>query len=65
MYGSTRKGRRPTWEDAAPAAVAEPLIVAVADRLRELGATVATGRFGAMMQVELTNDGPMTVLVDV
>jgi D-tyrosyl-tRNA(Tyr) deacylase len=65
LYGSTRKGRRPTWEDAAPGQVAEPLIGTVVQRLRSLGATVATGRFGAMMQVELTNDGPMTVLVEV
>lgn len=65
LYGSTRKGRRPTWEDAAPGQVAEPLIDTVVEHLRSLGAHVATGRFGAMMQVELTNDGPMTVLVEV
>lgn len=65
LYGSTRKGRRPTWEAAAPGPVAEPLVAAVVDHLQSLGATVATGRFGAMMQVSFTNDGPMTVLVEV
>jgi D-tyrosyl-tRNA(Tyr) deacylase len=65
LYGSTRKGRRPTWEEAAPASVAEPLVDAVVDRLRAAGAPVATGRFGALMRVSLTNDGPMTVLVEV
>ncbi len=65
LYGSTRKGRRPSWSDAAPGAVAEPLIDALADALRDLGIEVATGRFGAMMQVSLVNDGPFTVLVEV
>jgi D-tyrosyl-tRNA(Tyr) deacylase len=65
LYGSTRKGRRPTWEDAAPGVVAEPLIDAAVAHLRSLGAAVGTGRFGAMMQVTLTNNGPMTVLVEV
>lgn len=65
LYGSTAKGRRPTWEAAAPGPVAEPLVVAMVDHLRSLGAAVATGRFGAMMQVTFTNDGPMTVLVEV
>jgi D-tyrosyl-tRNA(Tyr) deacylase len=65
LYGSTRKGRRPTWEDAAPGTVAEPLVDAVVTHLRSLGAVVATGRFGAMMQVSLVNDGPMTVLLEV
>ena len=65
LYGQTRKGRRPTWEQAAPAAVAEPLVDAVAARLRARGAEVAQGRFGAAMRVELVNDGPMTVLVEV
>ena len=64
LYGQTRKGRRPTWEQAAPGAVAEPLIDAMAARLRERGAQVAQGRFGARMRVELVNDGPMTVLVE-
>lgn len=65
LYAQTRRGRRPTWEQAAPGPVAEPLVGAFADRLRERGATVAEGRFGAMMRVELVNDGPVTVIVDV
>lgn len=65
LYGSTRKGRRPTWEAAAPGPVAEPLIDEVVAHLRSLGATVATGRFGAMMRIRLVNDGPMTVLIEV
>lgn len=65
LYGQTHKGRRPTWEQAAPRPVAEPLVDAVAARLRERGATVAEGRFGAMMRVELVNDGPITMVVDV
>ena len=64
LYAQTRKGRRPTWEQAAPRPVAEPLVSAFAQRLRDRGATVAQGRFGAMMRVELTNDGPVTVIVD-
>lgn len=64
LYAQTRKGRRPTWEQAAPRPVAEPLVSAFAERLRERGATVAEGRFGAMMRVELTNDGPVTVIVE-
>ncbi|WP_299520534.1 D-aminoacyl-tRNA deacylase [uncultured Serinicoccus sp.] len=64
LYGSTRKGRRPSWGDAAPGAVAEPLVEAVVAALRERGLEVATGRFGAMMEVELVNDGPFTLLVD-
>jgi D-tyrosyl-tRNA(Tyr) deacylase len=65
LYAETKKGRRPTWERAAPGSVAEPLVDAVADALRVMGAQVATGRFGADMQVSFTNDGPMTVIVDV
>jgi D-tyrosyl-tRNA(Tyr) deacylase len=64
LYGDTRKGRRPSWIDAARPEHAEPLVTAVADALRELGATVATGRFRAEMQVELVNDGPVTVLIE-
>ncbi len=64
LYGETRKGRRPTWDAAAPRPVAEPLVAAVVDRLRERGAVVATGVFGADMQVSLTNDGPITVLLE-
>jgi D-tyrosyl-tRNA(Tyr) deacylase len=65
LYGDTRKGRRPSWLAAARPEVAEPLVDAFADHLRSLGSTVATGRFGADMQVELVNDGPVTVIVDV
>ena len=65
LYAQTRKGRRPTWEQAAPGPVAEPLVSAFVDRLRQRGATVAEGRFGAMMRVELVNDGPVTVIVEV
>lgn len=65
LYGDTRKGRRPTWDAAAPRPVAEPLVDAVVARLRERGAVVATGIFGADMQVMLTNDGPVTLILDV
>ncbi len=65
LYGRTSKGRRPSWSDAAPGAIAEPLVDAVAAGLRERGITVATGRFGARMRVELCNDGPFTLVVDV
>jgi D-aminoacyl-tRNA deacylase len=65
LYGDTRKGRRPTWDAAAPRPVAEPLVDEVVRRLRERGATVATGVFGADMQVSLVNDGPITILLDV
>ena len=65
LYGDTRKGRRPTWTAAAPGPVAEPLLDAVVDALRERGAVVATGVFGADMRVELTNDGPITLVIDV
>ena len=64
LYGDTGKGRRPSWTAAAPGSVAEPLVDEVVDELRRLGATVATGRFGAMMQVSLVNDGPTTVLIE-
>ena len=65
LYGQTRKGRRPSWSDAAPGPVAEPLVDAVVDALRGRGIEVATGVFGAAMEVELVNDGPFTVVVDV
>ncbi|MFE2050212.1 D-aminoacyl-tRNA deacylase [Streptomyces sp. NPDC059459] len=65
LYGDARKGRRPTWNAAAPGDVAGPLVDEVVARLRALGATVATGRFGAQMRVSLTNDGPFTVLLEV
>ncbi len=64
LYGRTGKGRRPTWEDAAPRSVAQPLVEEVVAELRRLGATVATGVFGADMRVAMVNDGPVTVLVD-
>jgi len=65
LYGAMRKGRRPTWDQASGRDHAEPLVSAVAARLRERGATVAEGRFGAMMRVELTNDGPFTLVLDI
>ncbi|QXE36130.1 D-tyrosyl-tRNA(Tyr) deacylase [Streptomyces sp. GMY02] len=64
LYGDARKGRRPTWNAAAPGPVAEPLVDAVVAGLRALGARVETGRFGADMRVSLTNHGPFTVLLD-
>jgi D-tyrosyl-tRNA(Tyr) deacylase len=65
LYGDTRKGRRPSWTGAARPEIAEPLVHAVIDELRDRGARVATGRFGADMAVESVNDGPFTVLVEV
>ncbi len=64
LYGNTTKGRRPTWNAAAPGAVAGPLVDAFAGALRSLGADVQTGVFGADMKVELVNDGPVTVLLE-
>jgi D-aminoacyl-tRNA deacylase len=64
LYADTRKGRRPTWNQAAPGPVAEPLVEAVVAALREAGLTVGTGVFGADMDVTLTNDGPMTILLE-
>lgn len=64
LYADTAKGRRPSWNAAAPGAVAEPLVDAFADALRGLGARVETGLFGAHMRVELVNDGPVTVLLE-
>ncbi|MEO3774300.1 D-aminoacyl-tRNA deacylase [Micromonospora sp. B9E7] len=64
LYGDARKGRRPSWTAAAPAEVAEPLVTAVVDALRERGAKVETGRFRAHMLVESTNIGPQTLLLD-
>lgn len=65
LYADTRKGRRPSWNDAAPGPVAEPLVEAVVAALRGRGVEVATGVFGADMQVSLVNDGPVTLVVDV
>jgi D-tyrosyl-tRNA(Tyr) deacylase len=64
LHGDTSRGRRPSWAAAARPEVAEPLVDAVVTRLRSLGARVATGRFGADMQVELVNDGPVTLIVE-
>ena len=65
LYGDCSKGRRPFFGEAAPTEVAEPLLEKLIGAAREEGVRVVTGRFGANMQVELTNDGPVTVLVDV
>jgi D-tyrosyl-tRNA(Tyr) deacylase len=65
LYGDTSRGRRPSWIAAAPPPHAEPLVAAVGARLEELGAIVANGRFGAHMELELVNDGPVTVLLEV
>ena len=65
LYADTGKGRRPSWNAAAPADVAEPLVEAVIAELRARGATVATGRFGAYMRLHLVNDGPLTLVIDV
>jgi D-tyrosyl-tRNA(Tyr) deacylase len=65
LYGDTRKGRRPSWLDAARPEQAEPLVDAVVAELRTAGATVATGRFRAVMEVELVNDGPTTLMLEV
>ena len=65
LYGDTRKGRRPGYSDAARPEQAEPLVQAVIDELRGFGATVATGRFRADMAVELVNDGPITLSIEV
>lgn len=64
LYADTAKGRRPSWNAAAPGAVAEPLVAEFAAALAGLGAEVQTGVFGANMQVELVNDGPVTVLLE-
>ncbi|MBU4214990.1 MAG: D-tyrosyl-tRNA(Tyr) deacylase [Actinobacteria bacterium] len=64
LYADTRKGRRPTWNQAAPGSVAEPLVDAFVEALRTRGLPVSTGRFGADMQVELVNDGPVTILLE-
>ena len=65
LYGDVRKGRRPTWSAAAPGPIAQPLVDAVVASLRERGLEVGTGVFGAHMDVSLTNDGPMTILLEV
>lgn len=65
LYGNTDKGRRPSWIDAARPEHAEPLVDHVVERLRSHGATVATGRFGTEMRVEIVNDGPVTLMLEV
>jgi D-aminoacyl-tRNA deacylase len=64
LYGEARKGRRPTWEAAAPGRVSEPLYVAVCEALASLGAHVERGAFGAQMEVSSVNEGPVTVLLE-
>jgi D-aminoacyl-tRNA deacylase len=65
LYADLAKGRRPSWSAAAPGPIAEPLVDAVVQALRDLGARVETGLFGAEMQVSLVNDGPVTVIVEI
>ena len=64
LYADTAKGRRPTWNNAAPGPAAEPFVTAVVNELRALGARVETGVFGADMQVALVNDGPVTLIIE-
>jgi D-tyrosyl-tRNA(Tyr) deacylase len=64
LYADTRKGRRPSWDGAAAGDVAEPLVDAVVTELRRRGCAVATGMFGARMQVSSVNEGPMTLLLE-
>ena len=64
LYADLGKGRRPSWTDAAPGPVAEPLVDAVIAELRKLGAHVETGEFGAHIDVALVNDGPITIIID-
>jgi D-tyrosyl-tRNA(Tyr) deacylase len=65
LAGSLAKGRRPSFDGAAPPAVAEPLVEHLIERLRDLDVRVATGRFGARMEVELINDGPVTFVLEI
>jgi D-aminoacyl-tRNA deacylase len=65
LYADTRKGRRPSWSAAAAGPVAEPVVAEFVHRLGELGLATATGRFGAEMSVELVNDGPVTLILEV
>jgi D-tyrosyl-tRNA(Tyr) deacylase len=64
LYGDCQKGRRPSFVDAAPPEIAVPLYEDFINQVKALGIPVATGRFGAMMQVELVNDGPVTLILD-
>lgn len=65
LYADLAKGRRPSWTDAAPGPVAQPLVDQVSAELRQLGARVETGTFGAHMEVALVNDGPVTIIIDI
>ena len=65
LYGDTSRGRRPSWVAAAPPEHARPLVDSLAEELRRLGAHVETGRFGAHMELELVNDGPVTLMIEV
>jgi len=65
LYGDTERGRRPSWQAAAPGSVAEPLVADLVSELRALGLPVETGKFGAMMAVASVNDGPFTLLLEV
>ncbi|HEX6724876.1 MAG TPA: D-aminoacyl-tRNA deacylase [Gaiella sp.] len=65
LLADTRKGTRPSFTDAAPSEAAEPLVERLCDALRQLGVNVETGVFGAKMEVELVNDGPVTIVLDV
>lgn len=64
LYANTKKGRRPSWSKAAPGAISEPLVEKYVAELRQLGAEVQTGIFGADMKVSLVNDGPVTIFID-
>lgn len=64
LYADTRKGRRPSWKAAAPPSVSESLVAEFTTALRDLGAEVSTGEFGATMDVSLTNSGPVTIVLD-
>ena len=64
LYGDARKGRRPSFVDAAPPGIAIPLYERFIDLLRATGCTVGTGEFGAMMEVELVNQGPVTLILE-
>ena len=65
LHADTRQGRRPSWNAAAPSSVAEPVVAQVVEALRARGVEVHTGRFGAHMQLELVNEGPVTIVLDV
>ena len=64
LYGDARQGRRPSWARAAPAAQAEPLVAVFSEAARDLGVPVVSGRVGSLMEVELVNSGPVTILLD-